>query len=63
MPKRRRLFGAVLASLVNLGSGCFCSGRSAEVLEIRLDGLAVPIDLVQLEAWSCLLYTSDAADE
>ncbi len=26
--------------------------RAAEVLELQLDGLAIPVDLVQLEAWS-----------
>jgi predicted dienelactone hydrolase len=42
---------AVLRSLL-AGLLCITPARAAEQLEVRLDGLRLPIDLVALEAWS-----------
>ncbi|MEB3233848.1 MAG: alpha/beta fold hydrolase [Cyanobacteriota bacterium] len=46
----RRRFAGVLASLLLVGSGR--PSLAAEVLEVQLDGMAIPIDLRQLEQWS-----------
>jgi predicted dienelactone hydrolase len=50
-PHRRHRLGAALASLLIL-VGAPGGARAAEVLELRLEGLAIPIRLDQLEAWS-----------
>jgi predicted dienelactone hydrolase len=52
VPRRHRCIGAVLASLLITSAVRGVPAQAAEVLEIRLDGLHLPIRLDQLEAWS-----------
>ncbi len=51
---RSHRFSSVLASLLiaGLSWGGTPVARAADVLELRLDGLEIPIDLAELEAWS-----------
>ncbi|MFN5220745.1 MAG: alpha/beta hydrolase, partial [Cyanobacteriota bacterium] len=53
VPNRVRCFGACLASLL-IGTSTLAPGaaRAAEQLQLRLDGLEIPMSLTQLEAWS-----------
>lgn len=50
--RRRGLLGSLLAGLLLLGGLAPPALRAAELLELRLDGLQLPIDLGDLEAWS-----------
>jgi predicted dienelactone hydrolase len=49
---RRRLSGLLLSLLVLLPAGGPPPARAAEELVVRFDGLELPIDLNDLEAWS-----------
>ena len=46
------MLGSLLAGMLLLGGGAPPSVRAAEQLEVRIDGLQLPIDLGELEAWS-----------
>jgi len=50
--RRRGLLGSLLAGLLLLAGLPPQPLRAAGLLELRLDGLQLPIDLVDLEAWS-----------
>ena len=50
--RRRGLLGSLLAGVLLLGSLAPAPLRAAELLELRLDGLQLPINLRDLEAWS-----------
>ncbi|MEY2748736.1 MAG: hypothetical protein RLZZ168_752, partial [Cyanobacteriota bacterium] len=45
------MLGSLLAAALLLG-GAPPPGPAAEQLEVRIEGLALPIDLAELEAWS-----------
>ena len=45
------MWGSLLAGVLLLGAAP-PPGRAAEQLEVRIEGLALPIDLAELEAWS-----------
>ena len=46
------LLGSLLAGLLLLGGLPLQPVRAAELLEIQLDGLQLPLDLEELQAWS-----------
>ena len=48
----RALLRSLLAGLLLLGPGSAAPLRAAELLEVQLDGLQLPIDLQALEAWT-----------
>ena len=50
-PELANLLGSLLAALFLAGSAAVPL-RAAELLQVRLDGLELPIDLKDLEAWS-----------
>ena len=50
--RRRSLLGSLLAALLLVGALPPAPVRAADQLEVRVDGLALPIDLRELEAWS-----------
>lgn len=50
--RRRGLLGSLLAALLLVSALPPPPLRAAELLELRLDGLQLPIDLRDLEAWS-----------
>ncbi|MEO1003624.1 MAG: alpha/beta fold hydrolase [Cyanobacteria bacterium J06638_7] len=52
MSNRRRLSGLLASLLVLLPVGGPLPARALEELVVRIDGLALPIDLAALEAWS-----------
>ena len=45
------MLGSLLAGVLLLGAAP-SPGRAAEQLEVRIEGLSLPIDLAELEAWS-----------
>ncbi|MEB3172531.1 MAG: alpha/beta fold hydrolase [Cyanobacteriota bacterium] len=49
---RHRCFGVVASLLLAATPVVAAPARAAEVLELQLDGMAIPINLAQLEAWS-----------
>lgn len=52
MSNRRRLSGLIASLLVLLPAGGLPPARAVEELVVRFDGLELPIDLSDLEAWS-----------
>ncbi|MFM8277314.1 MAG: hypothetical protein ACKN89_10095, partial [Cyanobium sp.] len=51
-PRRRCRFGALLASLLLASAAATAPLRAAELLEVRLEGLALPLNLRQLQVWA-----------
>ena len=51
-PELANLLGSLLAGVLLLGAVTPPPSRAAEQLEVRIDGLQLPIDLADLEAWS-----------
>jgi predicted dienelactone hydrolase len=51
-PRRRCRFGALLASLLLASAAATAPLRAAELLEVRLEDLVLPVNLRQLEAWA-----------
>ena len=51
-PELANLLGSLLAGVLLLGTATPQPARAAEQLEVRIDGLQLPIDLADLEAWS-----------
>ena len=51
-PELANLLGSLLAGVLLLGAAMPPPARAAEQLEVRIDGLQLPIDLADLEAWS-----------
>ena len=52
VPLRLRLFKGLLASLLIAGSALASPLAAAEVLELRFDGLELPVNLEQLDGWT-----------
>jgi predicted dienelactone hydrolase len=52
VPNRLRRFKVLLASLLIAAPAAVRPAAAAEVLELRFDGLAIPISLEQLDGWS-----------
>ncbi|MGA0989719.1 MAG: alpha/beta hydrolase [Vulcanococcus sp.] len=52
MRRRRALTSSLLAGVLSLGSLLAPPLRAAEQLDIHLEGLDLPLNLVELERWS-----------
>lgn len=52
VPLRLRLFKGLLASLLIAGPALASPLAAAEVLELRFDGLELPVNLEQLDGWT-----------
>ena len=50
--RRRGLLGSLLAALLLVGELQPQPAQAAELLEVQLDGLVLPLDVAELEAWS-----------